>query len=237
MTWARDRNREKACKYVGRFLWSFANVSAGIEEAFTNKFNLDAFSSLLMQRHLDIRKKILLLNFAFERQGSDDQKVAKRILGQAQRFHDIRNVIAHSGFEHSDSFTRVVNGHKMHYPAGVEFDYIDPSGHLRIPDPFETRIKQKKQIERLKESNKQGIKEKDKLREANEWADWLLDDRTITYAQFDEWDAEMWKLMTTLSELDPEPVNEGINFVRDVSKIIASSDNVYAFKKSLPNTQ
>jgi hypothetical protein len=227
----RDRKRDRACQYVGRFLWSFANVAAGIDEVFTCKFNLDAFSSLLMQHHLEIRKKIELIRFAFERQGVENVKTVRRILGQAHDFHDIRNAIAHNGFEHADSFTRIENGHKIYYPAGVEFDIVDRSGKMRIRDPFETRKKQRKQIERLKESNKKLIKDKDKLQEANEWADWLLDERTITYAQFDEFDAQMTKLTRALFELDLQPINEGVNFVQDVAKIIASSDNVFAFPR------
>jgi hypothetical protein len=49
--------------------------------------------------------------------------------------------------------------------------------------------------------------------------------------------AQMSKVMTALFKLDPDPVNEGINFVQDVSKIIASSDNVYAFRKPPPKTR
>jgi hypothetical protein len=198
--------RNKAYEYVGRFLWSFANVAAAIEELFSNKFNLDAFSSLLMQQNIDIRKKLALLEFAFERQETEDIKAIKRILDQVHRFHDIRNAIAHSGFNHVPSFTRIENGQKVHFPAGVEFGYVDRSGELRITGLPKMRSKQKNR-------------------------DWLSDERTITYAEFEDWDTQMSQLAMTLSELDPDPVNEGVNFVRDVAKIIAASDNVLPFSK------
>jgi hypothetical protein len=99
--------RNRAYEYVGRFLWSFANVVGGVEELFSCKYNLDSFSSLLMQHNLDIRKKIELLKFAFERQQVKNIKTIQRTLDQVHRFHDIRNAIAHSGFNHVPPFTRV----------------------------------------------------------------------------------------------------------------------------------
>jgi hypothetical protein len=224
---------EKAWRYVGRFLWSFSGVADGIEQAFANKFNLDTFSSVIMQHHVDIRKKIELLKYAFKRQEISDLKTVTEKLGRVHYFHNIRNIIVHCRFEHVDSYTRTLkeNGHKIHYPAGVEFYYVDPSGKLRLRQQTKGIKKQLEELKRLKKSNRQQIKDEEDLLEADEWVDSLLDETTITYAEFDEYHVEMFELMTAVFELDPEPVNEGSNFVRDVAEIIASSDNVLTFSK------
>jgi hypothetical protein len=99
-----------------------------------------------------------------------------------------------------------VNGGRK--PAEIEFDYVDQSGDLRIT-LLTMRGNQKN-------------------------ADWALDERTITYAEFDKWDDQMDKLTGTLYQLaaDSEPVNQGApHFVQDVAKIIASSENVLPFSK------
>jgi len=59
--------------------------------------------------------------------------------------------------------TTVNCGRKIHYPAGIEFDYVDQSGDLRITGLLTMRGNQKN-------------------------ADWALDERTTTYAEFDKWD-------------------------------------------------
>ena len=142
------------------------------------------------------------------------------MLSQVLQFYDIRNAIAHSSFEHVDSFTRVENGAKVRYEAGVQFDYIDREGKIHVPDPSATR-----NLEHRKEIKKRNMSYD------------LLDERTITYSDFDEYDAQLKVLMESLVEVggQVEPINEGINFVKDISKIIASSDNVFAFRKPSPN--
>jgi hypothetical protein len=124
-----------------------------------------------------------------------------------------------------------VHGRKILYPSGIQFDYVNKSGELDAPDPFNTRRKQKEQIERIKKTVRSQIENKERLAVVDEWADKLLDKTTIPYAQFDEYYAQMEKLISALENLDHEPVNEGIKFAPDIAAIIASSNNVLPFPK------
>jgi hypothetical protein len=219
------RQGKKACEHVGNFLLHFAWVSSVTEELFYCKFNLDSFTSMILTHHIPLRKKLELLQYAFERQGISCDKSLDRV----NFFHDIRNAIAHSAFEHSPSFTVTRGRQKIYYPAGVQFDWVDRQGRLRLPNLSKIRKEELKKIQRIKEGLRRQIRDKDKLTEAEGDADWLLEERTISYKYFDQYEKEMWKLMLDISGLDASPVNEGIHFAQDVAKIIAASDNVLPF--------
>ena len=70
MTRARDTGREKAWKYVGRFMWSFANVEAAIDNIFEVMFNLNPISYFLLHNRLNVRQKVELIKLGFKYQRS-----------------------------------------------------------------------------------------------------------------------------------------------------------------------
>jgi hypothetical protein len=55
------------------------------------------------------------------------------------------------------------------------------------------------------------------------------DDAFISYASFDKLYDEVQTLTRELMEIHCEPINEGLKIMRDVSEIIAASDNVVRF--------
>src|SRR5262245_20704130 len=91
----RERDLEKAWKYVGRFMHSFAQVEAGVDNIFGLMFNLNAISYLLLYSSLDLHKKLDLVEFGFKDQGVDHGKILYRV----RELSTIRNAIAHSSFE------------------------------------------------------------------------------------------------------------------------------------------
>jgi hypothetical protein len=64
-----ERQREKAWKYVGRFMWSFAYVESSIDAIIEIMFNLNAVSMLLLQSRLPLREKVELVKLGLKRQG------------------------------------------------------------------------------------------------------------------------------------------------------------------------
>ena len=90
------KHLNKAYRYIGRFLHLFASVENNIDEIFLQTFNVDGlgFASILL-KHIDLRKKLKLIQLGFEHQGSDYKKTLDKI----QHLHDVRNAIAHSWFE------------------------------------------------------------------------------------------------------------------------------------------
>jgi len=128
-------------------------------------------------------------------------------------FHNVRNAVAHSSFNPVPPFDRVEDGKKVHYGAGIEFSYIDPKGKLKVPTTKQLRNRKQKK--------------------SKQPSDHPIDEAIITYFEFDEYDAQLRKIMQTLVEIGETitPINEGINFTRDVAKIVASSDNIIPFVK------
>jgi len=61
-----SKSREKAWRYVGRFMDAFASVEAAVDNIFEIMFNLNATSLLLLLGTLDLRKKVKLLELGFE---------------------------------------------------------------------------------------------------------------------------------------------------------------------------
>ena len=57
------------------------------------------------------------------------------------------------------------------------------------------------------------------------------DDNVITYSDFDKYDAELKAIVEEFVVVggNIEPINEGINFMQDIAKIMASSENVFPF--------
>ena len=188
-------------------MFAFANAEAAADNIFEIMFNLNATSMLLLLGTLDLRKKVKLLKLGFKHLGIDPGDTLNRI----DEFHQIRNAIAHSSFNPVPSFQRTENGSTVHYEAGIEFSYIDAGGKLRVPTTSKARNRRQKQ-------------QKD---------DMPLDQATITYTEFDEYDAQLSKITDKLIEIEGSivPLNEGIKFVQDVAKIMAASDNILPFVK------
>jgi hypothetical protein len=128
-------------------------------------------------------------------------------MSRIQEFHNIRNAIAHSSFDPVPSFDRVEDGVKVHYEAGIEFSYIDPSGKMHVPRTARAR-NQKQKVRKKKESKQrnQGVLSDDVL----------LDKSTITYSEFDEFDAQLRKIMEFLNRdrdwLQKRGMNGGLSF-------------------------
>jgi hypothetical protein len=77
--WKYSQYRDRPNIYIGRFLGTFAIIASAVEELFANKFNLDAFSALLLQQNMDLCKKLSLLRFAFDRQGISFGKTLSQV--------------------------------------------------------------------------------------------------------------------------------------------------------------
>jgi len=238
-----QRDHEKAWRYVGRFMWSFANIEGYVDGIFQTMFNLNAVSYLLLQSNLDFRKKLALIQLVFKHQQIDHGKT----LSKVHELHNIRNAIAHSSFEPVGSF-KGIDG--VRYKAGIEFSYVERSGEVQVPNPVRD-LKQKgvqkrphKKIQKVQEVEARSKTEDVQLSTMTneEWRDWYnvqMLKSTITYEEFDEYDAQAKKLVDMLDEIGArcEPINEGLNFMRDIAKIIAASDNVVLFTKPAPGVQ
>ena len=208
-----SKSQEKAWRYVGRFMESVANVEASVDEIFAIMFNLDDASMLLILGTLDFRKKVTLVELGFKHLGIDPGKMLSRI----HEFYSIRNAIAHSQFDPAPSCYLLKDGVKVRYGAGIDFWYIDQSGRMRVPRTEQARNRKQKEIQKRK-SLKEGSRDVA--------TDYETDICTIAYSEFDEYDAQLRKIMEALLEMKVSPINKGIDFIRDIREIVASSDNV-----------
>jgi hypothetical protein len=197
-------DREKAWRYVGRFMWSFAGAEACVDAIFEIMFNLNAIAYFLLHNRLELRKKIDLIDFGSKHQGLDYGEMLK----QLRHLSHIRNAIAHTSFKPVPAVEHIANGKTLYDEAGIEFSHIDQHGKIAMPN------KARKSSKRTKTSD-------------DEWADTSI----ITYSDFDEYDEQLRSLVGALGEIAGhcEPINDGTNIVPDISKIIAASDNVVRF--------
>lgn len=53
---------EKAHRYVGRFLWSFANVEIALDQILIKLYGLNNLTTTIVIGSLDLQRKINLLN-------------------------------------------------------------------------------------------------------------------------------------------------------------------------------
>ncbi len=106
-----DDQREKAWRYVGRFMWAFAGVESCLDSIFQIMFNLEGLSFFLVLTNVDMRKKVKLIGLGFKSQGIDHNKTLKKV----HELANLRNVIAHSFFDPS------MEG------DGIVFSYFDSS--------------------------------------------------------------------------------------------------------------
>jgi hypothetical protein len=214
---------EKAWKYVGRFLSSFAGIDAAIDGIIENMFNLNPVSFMFLLPNLDFQKKITLVKLGFAYQ----HKNYGKLLGEIGELQKTRNILAHSQFSHVRAYKR--------YKAGIEFSYIDKFGKMPNLNPEiieeQKRDHKRKQKAHKKRGRKQDNLTKSKIETLRDEIWRRPDEQTITYAQFDKYDAQAKKLMLDLVSIEVEPINDGIPFVRNISEIIASSDNVLLFPK------
>jgi hypothetical protein len=218
----------KAWKYVGRFLASFADIESIMDGIFGTMFNLNAVSTMFLLPNLEFHKKMRLIKLGFEYQKQKYGKAFQEI----DELNRVRNIIAHSQFSHVQSYMR-------RYKAGVEFSYVDKDGNMPTINP-EINEKRKKDHERKKKTNKKRTRKEthaanrmNDILPADEW-NLFPDKQTITYAQFDKYDTKAKNLIDTLMDIQFEPINNGIEFLRDISEIISSSENVLPFPTPSP---
>jgi hypothetical protein len=197
---------EKAWKYVGRFIASFADIEAVIDEIFLEMFNLNEISSAFLLPHLDFHKKVALIRLGLKRQKIDFSKLYTEI----NELKDIRNVIVHSQFTHARSYKG--------YKAGIDFSYTNKDGSVPILN-----------IERRNKHERKRKKQKRTKQRQTDLDDWYIDRQTIPYSQFDKYFSQAKKLAFDLVGIKFERINDGIPFIRDVSHLIASSTNVVPF--------
>jgi hypothetical protein len=170
-----------------------------------------------------LRGKLVLIKLGFEYQ----EKSFGKLFSEISELHKVRNILAHSQFNH----VRAFRGCR----AGVEFSYMNKFGEMPMlnPELLERQINDHKKKQKAHKKRK-GKQEKSAVNKVHtvireKWKS--PDEQTITYAQFDKYDAQAKKLMMALVNIAVEPINDGIPFVQDVSKIISSSDNVLLFPK------
>jgi hypothetical protein len=164
-----------------------------------------------------LRKKLDLLERGFMHLAIDPGDTLSRI----HDYHDIRNVVVHSWFEPVPSENGwMEDGTRVQYESGIEFSYITKGGKLQFP-PKMKELKRKKYEQQQEPASLES----------------MPDETTITYSEFDAYDAELTSCMKKLVEIEGSvtPINEGIGFVPDIAKLIASSDNVVPYRKPSPN--
>jgi hypothetical protein len=122
---------------------------------------------------------------------------------------------------------------------GVNFYYINHKGDMWVPTARTRNRKQKAQLKKQKEIKK---RKEDGLPYSEADLPYSLDDysgdeTTITYTEFDEYEAELSKIGADLIEMAGlvTPITEGLN-PREISELVASSDNVLPFRKPVPKT-
>jgi hypothetical protein len=79
---------EKAWKYVGRFLSSFAGIESAIDGMLETMFNLNAVSFRYLLPNLDFHKKMTLIRLGFAYQ----QKHYGKLLVEISELQRIRNI-------------------------------------------------------------------------------------------------------------------------------------------------
>jgi hypothetical protein len=132
-----QKNREKAWRYIGRFMWSFANIESRINRILHIVFNFDFISSCLVTSRLELIKKVKIADLGLKHQGIDHSKTLHRLM----ELVTIRNVVAHSWFDPTYAPDCAED-------EGILFSYIDQSGQLQVPNPARTR-KRKQHKEHL----------------------------------------------------------------------------------------
>jgi hypothetical protein len=207
-TYARELDR--ACRYVGSFLHSFAGLEITVNWMFLKLYDLEnLYYPELLLCQLDLRKKLKLLELGFAQQKRTDHK---KLLSRIHHLHDVRNAIVHTHFETSPSATTVVHGKKVKVEAGIYFDYINASGNFPI--------------------DKQKLQQK--LRKKKEEGDILLwgDVATITYSEFHQYGNEMAEIARTLESIEITPLGQPTaGLARNIAEIVASSDNIIPSRK------
>ena len=219
-----SKSQEKAWRYVGRFMESFANVEASIDVIFETIFNLNAASMLLLQGSLDFGKRVELIRLGLAHQRVELEHV--ELLERAKGYSKIRNAVAHSQFE--PVLEEVTNG--VRYEAGIEFSGARHNDKIEVPSSAKVRERKRKESKARTELRKRQLATADD-------DDSPLDKSTITYSEFDEYDADLRNLMESLVEIGERcaPI-DGVN-LQDVAMIVATADNVYSFRKSAPKTK
>jgi hypothetical protein len=163
---------------------------------FEGIFNLNASSAVLLIPSLEFRKKVNLIRRALDLQGVNYGKAFQKV----NELADIRNVITHSSFSHVRAYNRL--------KAGIEFSYLKDGEFPLINE-------ERKQLEKRK--RKSTRKRANRSTRSDERKQQFLDQQTITYSQFDKYEASAKELVLALCGIGFEPINDGIPFVREIS--------------------
>jgi hypothetical protein len=121
-----DHEKQELAKiwaYVGRFMWSFAQIESRVDELILVLFGVDAFVWGLIISTLDLRKKLNFLALGFKHKKNDQDTPLKKL----HQLHDIRNMLTHCRFipDYGN------NEHKE--GSGIEFEYFAPHAKDNIP--------------------------------------------------------------------------------------------------------
>lgn len=204
-----SREQDKAYRYVGRFLNSFASIENEVNEMFFALYDLGIFASLILMRHLDLRKKLKLLELGFDERGIHISP--KDTISRIHHLHNVRNAIAHSWFEGIPSGYTLQGGKKVKAEGGINFCYVDAKGHMHLPTH---------QVEKRKE------------RHRKHGEDLHPDQSFMGYSEFDDYETECRAIIQALSKIKVTPLDQPtVEIARDISDILASSENVIRFPR------
>jgi hypothetical protein len=216
----------KAWQYVGRFLWSFASVESVIDNILEVLLNLNAPAFVLITDGLQFHKKVSIAEIGLKKLEKPESQ-AESAFKNARGLATLRNCLAHSWFEHVEAFDHTICDVPIHFAAGVDFAYVK-DGKLCVPHvkPIKTARQS------LANERKELILAGPYGRDFDEQDLSVLDESTITYDEFDKYFLLAQETMKALAELPTEPISDAVAFARDISQIIASSDNVVLFPGS-----
>jgi hypothetical protein len=112
---------ETAHKYVGRFMWAFANVERDLDQILVTLFSLNNTASLILMNNLDFRKKMNLAKIGLQHQEghSTSRHTAEPTFKMLHKLGDLRNIVAHSAY--------------LPEPEGITFTYSRANEKLTFP--------------------------------------------------------------------------------------------------------
>jgi hypothetical protein len=95
---------ESAHRYVGRFLWSFANVENALDELLIKLYGLNNLTSTIVIGSLDLQRKLNLVRLGLRHKSGDLdaprklEKDEESVFNDFNKLKNARNVIAHSAY-------------------------------------------------------------------------------------------------------------------------------------------
>jgi hypothetical protein len=95
---------ERAHRYVGRFLWSFANAEVALDELLIKLYGLNNLTAAIVIGSLDIQRKLNFVRLGLRHQGGDLDAPRKlerdeeSVFSEFNKLRNARNIIAHSAY-------------------------------------------------------------------------------------------------------------------------------------------